>query len=150
MGHSYFIQVGETECKTDVDVFFVFYYGSVFSAAVPCRFLYVIKYLFKFHLHTVPSYNNLIYYTSYTRQCQGQSLFFVKKRGGKLFSPRKYLFIAVVEIGKLRREEFFDGEAHLIEEVAGIVFGRTAAFFFGNAEVVRGDDYLDVAHYSYY
>lgn len=64
--------------------------------------------------------------------------------------PRESLFAAVVEIGELRREEFFDGEAHFVEKIAGIVFGRTAAFFFGNTEIVRRDDYLDVTHYSYY
>ena len=72
-----------------------------------------------------------------------------KKKGGK-FPPLICLFVAVVEIGKLRRKEFFDGEAHLIEKVARVVFGRAAAFFFGNTEVVRRNDYLNMTHDSDY
>ena len=61
------------------------------------------------------------------------------------------LFIfAGVKIGQLGREKFIHGEAHFIKQAAGIVLGRTAAFFFGNTEIVGGNDDLYVSHKSDY
>lgn len=51
----------------------------------------------------------------------------------------------VVDLG---REELVHGEAHLLEQVAGVV-ARRAALLGGHAEIVHRHEHLDVAHELY-
>ena len=48
------------------------------------------------------------------------------------------------------REELVDGERHSVEQIAGIVLGGPAAFFFGHAELCGRYYYLHFAHKPYH
>lgn len=54
--------------------------------------------------------------------------------------------VAVIEILHSRRKKFVHREAHFVEKAARVFFGRSAAFFFGNTEIERGDDDLHFPH----
>lgn len=56
------------------------------------------------------------------------------------------LSFAVFKVAQSRREKLIDGEAHLIEQAAGVFFCRTAAFFFRNTEIKRRHDDLNFPH----
>lgn len=50
-----------------------------------------------------------------------------------------------IKVILLRREKLVDGEADPLEKIAGIVRrGRPYALFFGNAEVICGDEKLNI------
>ena len=59
--------------------------------------------------------------------------------GSRTFTP-------LARVRYSRREKFINGEIHSVKQTARVFFARALTFFFGDAEIVRRNEYLNFSH----